>query len=290
MADRILIVDDEPDFLEVISVRLKASGYEIMAASNYKEAINLMHEKIPDLILLDIMMPDVDGFEMKDRLKKYTSTSNIPVIFLTAKDKVSDKIMAFKLGVDDYITKPYNPEELLARIDSSLKRKKFYEELSMTDGVTGLYNVHFFKKQIRIFFTIAKRYKQIFSMALIDIDDFKNINDTYGHMAGDCILRHFSSIAKRMLREADIIIRYGGDEFVIIFPNVNEGEAKKALDRLKNEIIGKAFSCDDSDAKISITISTGVVEYGDSFKNEDELFKLADTRMYEDKKIKKKIT
>ena len=286
MTNRILIVDDEPDNLTVTMTRLETSGYEVVTARDCAEAFKAIREKNPNLILLDVMMPSVDGFEVKDRLNKDTSTAGIPVIFLTAKNGLQDKIKGLKLGVDDYITRPYNPEELLARIASALDRRKFYEKISMTDGLTGLYNVHFFKKQINTFFAIAKRYNQIFSLALIDIDDFKKINDTYGHIAGDCMLKNFSSIATKVLREADIITRYGGDEFAVILPSVNQEQAKRAIERLKNEIGGKTFSYDGSDANISFSISVGIAEYDYSFKNEDEVFKLADARMYEDKKIK----
>ncbi len=284
MADRILIIDDEPDSLMLAEMRLKASGYEVAAVRGYDEAYNSIREKNPDLILLDVMMPGVDGFEVKNRLNEDTSTAGIPVIFLTAKSGLQDKIKGLRLGVDDYIAKPYDAEELLARIASVLNRRKFYEEISMTDGLTGLYNINFFKKQLRTLFTIAKRYKQVFSLALVDIDGLKNINDTYGHMAGDCALKSFSAAALKVLRESDIITRYGGDEFAVILPGVNQDQAKRAMERLKNEITGKTFSCDGSGVKISFSISVGIAEYAPSFENEDAMFKLSDARMYGEKR------
>ncbi|MFA5271860.1 MAG: diguanylate cyclase [Candidatus Omnitrophota bacterium] len=287
MANKILIIDDEPDNLTLTAQRLKISGYDVLGATNYTEAINLIRNKNPNLILLDVMMPDVDGFEVKNRLNKDISTASIPVIFLTAKNTLEDKINGLKLGVDDYITRPYVPEELVARIDSVLRRRKFYEDLSMTDGLTGLYNVYYFKKQIKTFFSIAKRYNQIFSLAIIDIDDFKKINDTYGHIVGDCVLKILSSVSKKVLRTADIITRYGGDEFAIILPSVNEDQAAIAMSRLKDDINGKSFVCKDYDVNISFSISVGVAQYQHSFKNEDELFELVDTRMYGDKRANK---
>jgi len=287
MADRILVVDDEPDSLMLAKMRLELSGYEVATARGYDEAYNLICEKNPSLILLNVMMPDVDGFEVKNRLNKDKSTAGIPVIFLTAKTGIQDKINGLKLGVDDYIFKPYDAEELLARIASVLNRRKFYEEISMTDSLTGLYNVNFFKKQLRTLFTIAKRYKQIFSLALVDIDDLKGINDAHGHIAGDCVLKTFSSVAKRVLRESDIITRYGGDEFAVILPGVNQDQAKRAIERLKNEIIGKTFSCEGLNVNISFSISVGIAEYSGSFENEDAIFKLADARMYDDKRARR---
>ena len=276
MSKTILVVDDEPDILAVTSKRLEVSGYEVMTARNYAEALDSARKKTPDLILLDVMMPGIDGFEVKERFNKDASLADIPVIFLTAREATQDKMKGFKLGIDDYITKPYDPRELLARVDSALKRREHYVEISMTDGLTGLYNIYFFKKQIKEFFAIAKRYKQVFSVALIDVDGLKKTNDTYGHIAGDRILKNLSAAAKKVLREADIITRYGGDEFAVILPNVNESQAKTAIERLKSEIGGETFS-----------ISVGIAEYKDSFKSEDELFALADARMYDDKRIKK---
>lgn len=287
MPNKILIIDDEPDNLTLTAQRLKVSGYDVIAATNYDEAVSLIHSKNPNLILLDVMMPGIDGFEVKSRLDKDTSTAGIPVIFLTAKNDLSDKINGLKLGVDDYITRPYEPEELIARIDSVLRRRKFYEDISMTDGLTKLYNVHYFKKQIKTFFSIAKRYNQIFSLALIDIDDFKKINDAYGHIVGDCVLKIFSSLSKKALRATDIITRYGGDEFAIILPNVNEDQAAKAMQRLKTAINGKDFLCEGFDVNVSFSISVGVAQYQISFKDENEMFELADTRMYEDKRVNK---
>lgn len=276
MPKTILVVDDEPDILMVTSKRLEVSGYEVMTARNYAEALDSARKKTPDLILLDVMMPGIDGFEVKERFNKDASLADIPVIFLTAREAMQDKMKGFKLGIDDYITKPYDPRELLARVDSALKRREHYVEISMTDGLTGLYNIHFFKKQIKEFFAIAKRYKQVFSLALIDVDGLKKTNDTCGHIAGDRVLKNLSAAAKKVLREADIITRYGGDEFAVILPNVNESQAKTAMERLKSEIGSETFS-----------ISVGIAEYKDSFKSEDELFALADAMMYDDKRIKK---
>ena len=152
---KIIVVDDEPDMVELISDMLTPLGYDIVAAFNGKEALEKLKGEKPDLILLDIMMPGLNGIEVKAKLSEDAATASIPVIFLTVKETIQDKIKGFQLGVDDYITKPFDSEELLARIGSILNRRKFYEEISMTDGLTGLYNVHYFKKQIAQFFSLA---------------------------------------------------------------------------------------------------------------------------------------
>lgn len=285
---RILVVDDEPDFLKITSLRLESAGYEVTTSGDYAGAFRSIRDKAPDLILLDVMMPGADGFEVKERLNLESSTAKIPVIFLTAKDMAPDKIRAYKLGTDDYITKPYDPEELITRIEAVLKRKRHYEEISMTDALTGLRNTNYFKMQMKTFFAIAKRYGQIFSLAIVDIDNLKKINDTHGHIAGDSALKGFAQTARKVLREADIITRYGGDEFAIILPGVGRDAATKAIERLKADIALKRFPCEALGVDISCSISAGVAEYGRQMKDENALFAAADAKMYADKEGKRR--
>ncbi len=289
MKKKILVADDEPDILRTISIMLEGEGYDVITATNGEDAVHKARSDNPDLIILDIMMPQMDGLEAQGRLKNDASTSNIPVIFLTAKSSMPDKIKGLRLGVDDYITKPFDSDELLARMELILERKSFYEEISMKDALTGAYNTHFFKKQFSLFFNMAKRYKRIFSLAIIDIDDFKKINDTYGHAAGDFILKKFYSVAKGILRGSDIITRYGGDEFVIILPESNHAQALNAMQRIRSEIEGRVFIAEPSGAKISFSISVGVTQYSEAVKTETQLFNLADSDMYKEKKNKQKL-
>jgi diguanylate cyclase (GGDEF)-like protein len=284
--ERILIVDDEPDIAKILSLRLEANGYKTAIASNGEEALKRILQIPPDLILLDITMPKMNGLQLKNQLNKEDETRSIPVIFVTARNLSADKIAGLKLGVDDYITKPFNAEELLARIDSTIQRRKFYERVSMTDGLTGVYNVAFFKKQIGIFFQLAQRHKTIFSLAIIDINDFKIINDTYGHSVGDFVLKKIAEILRIVLRETDIITRYGGDEFVIILPETKEESAQLTINRIKEKIHGQIFRVDDTNIELSFTLSAGIATYDDTFTSEVHMFWNADNRLYEDKKNK----
>ncbi|RKY40960.1 MAG: hypothetical protein DRP85_07500 [Candidatus Makaraimicrobium thalassicum] len=280
---RILIVDDEKDFLNVLDARLSNAGYLVFKATGSERIFERIEEAAPELILLDIMMQGRDGMQVKTDLNRNKSTAGIPVIFLTAKTNISDKIKGLQLGADDYITKPFNNEELLARIESALSRRDFYRGISMTDGLTGLYNVSFYKREIPLFFNIAKRYKKVFSLAMIDIDRFKHINDTYGHAAGDFILKKFSVIAKETFRTADTVIRYGGDEFAVIMPETDYEQASAAIERLKSKINGKVFRFLDIQVELTFSVSAGIATYDDSFTSESRMFELADSRLYEDK-------
>jgi diguanylate cyclase (GGDEF)-like protein len=280
----ILAVDDELQNLKLLKAILVPRGYEVLTASNGEEALKVVAEIRVDVILLDVAMPHMDGLTMKARLNEDSLTAAIPVIFLTARAAVEDKIRGLGIGADDYVTKPFEMEELLARIGSALKRRGYYEEISMTDAVTGLHNTTFFKKQFTLFFGMAKRYKKTFSLAIVDIDGMKHINDTYGHIAGDLVLKNFASAARAVLRNVDIITRYGGDEFAIIFPEQDAAQAGVAVKRLKNTIKTKVVTLHDKQLTITFSVSAGIAAYDENFTDELKMFELADERLYKDKK------
>ncbi len=283
---RILLVDDEEDLVKVLYKRLSGAGYTVFRAPGGKDIFELIRDVMPDLILLDIMLQEIDGMQIKAKLNEDITTAQIPVIFLTVRNEISAKVNGFRLGAEDYVTKPFNMELLLARINSALSRRDFYREVSMKDGLTGLYNISFLKEQIAIFFNMAKRYKKTFSVAIIDINNFKHINDTYGHAAGDFVLKNFSYIAKQTLRKSDIITRYGGDEFIILMLEADNEQANRMIERLKDNIKGKVFVFQDGVAEITFSISAGIATYDDVFTEWPRIFELADARLYEDKKTK----
>ncbi len=281
---KILIVDDEEAGRKLIKTILSQANYDTYEASNGEEALRILYQEIPDLIILDIRMPKMDGYQLCYEIRSNISFKNIPVIMLTVMGDTLDKIRGHHLGIDDYITKPFEPEEFLARVGSVLKRRKVYEEISMTDGVTGLYNIHFFKKQLEIFFNMARRNNQEFSLAIIDVNKFKKINDKFGHVVGDYVLKKISSIMKDVLRKTDIITRYGGDEFAIILPKLSNEQAITAMKKLKKKIKNGEFISEKTGKKFNVSMSTGVATWENTIINETQLFELADADMYKDKK------
>ena len=285
---KVLIADDDPFVFDVIESILLNANYIPICVSHGNEIIPKVKEEMPDVILLDLMMPGMDGFEVKRKLNEDKSTKTIPVIFVTAIDGTEDKIAGLNLGAYDYITKPFDMHELLARIESVLNRKKYYEDISMKDEVTGLYNMHYFRPQMKLFFDIAKRYKKVFSLVIVDIDDFKKINDLQGHAGGDIVLKNVSAILNDSLRRSDILARYGGDEFIIILPETGEVKARMVMSKIREKISEEVFVVDKANKKIPVFVSVGVSEYSDSFKTELQLFEKADMDMYEDKKAKAK--
>lgn len=287
---KILIADDEKEMRDLINDLLTSSGYDVIQADNGKKALELADQERPDLVLLDVNMPEMEGTDVKARMNLDRSLANIPVIFVTGNADTEDKVSGFHLGIDDYITKPFSLKELLARVDATLSRRSYYEEVSMTDGLTGLMNIHYFNKQFSLFFDLAKRHKEpIFSLAVIDIDDFKRINDTYGHGAGDLVLKDLASALNGSLRKTDVITRYGGDEFTVLFPRNTKSEVAQALKRVRSAVDQSTSASGDSSGGVKFQISVGTAEFSDAFENSAEMFDEADSEMYKEKKSKERM-
>lgn len=283
---RILFVDDEPDISKLVIFRLKKEGYEVLAAKNGSEALDLARNK-PDLILLDLLLPDIDGYEVCRRIKADSTLREIPIIFFTVKDSIADKIKGLKAGIHDYITKPIDHEELSARIAAALRINSHYKKIALTDELTGFYNYNFFVQEFSHNFDLAKRYGRVFSLMLIDIDNFKKINDNYGHLCGNLALKKIAQKLRGSLRKADIIARFGGDEFVIIFPETDFRQEAEVFQRLKNTFGKIGFKY--RGREIEVNLSFGLAAYSKGITSKEALFNIADRNMYENKKEKERI-
>jgi len=215
----VLIVDDAPANIQLLAGLLKDS-YQLKVATGGLRCIELAQaDPQPDLILLDVQMPDMDGYQVCQHLKGQESTQQIPVIFVTAKDQVADEELGLNLGAVDYITKPYSPAIVEARIATHITLKQQSDalrHLAMHDQLTGLYNRHFLIDVARKKISQSQRHKQALCLMMIDIDHFKAVNDEHGHSVGDAVLREIASIFMRQSRSEDIVARFGGEEFVIL--------------------------------------------------------------------------
>jgi len=283
----VLIVDDVAKNLQVLGTILSKQNFKVAAANNGEQALKIAGNTLPDLILLDIMMPGINGFEVCSRLKKDPKTAGIPVIFLTAKIEPEDIIKGFETGAVDYVTKPFNSIELLARTKTHLELKisrdllkiknEQLRELAITDSMTGLYNHRYIIDNLEERIAEAKRYKQSLAVAMLDIDFFKKVNDNHGHLFGDLVLVRISTIIEETIRKTDIAGRYGGEEYLIIFTNTDKKSAFNTLERIRRSVEKEKWDKND----LAVTISGGLSDLKD--EDHSELIKKADELLYKAK-------
>lgn len=284
----ILIVDDTVKNLQVLGTILKAENYKIAVANNGNQAILAVNEIKPDLILLDVMMPGLDGFETCKKLKSLPGIKDVPVIFLTAKVETEDIIDGFKAGAVDYITKPFNSYELKARVKTHVElriskdlleqKNIILKKLSITDGLTGLFNHSHTTDALSRLVEENNRYKEPLSISMLDIDNFKKINDERGHLFGDEVLVRIANSIESCLRKTDMVGRYGGEEFLVLFTHTGLKGAVESTERIIRNIENLKWENDN----LKITVSAGVCEK----KDEDisKLIKKADDLLYAAKK------
>ncbi|MBU6412876.1 MAG: diguanylate cyclase [Planctomycetes bacterium] len=235
----VLIVDDSPDVHRLLRARLRQEEIDIISATNGQEAIQFAQEHVPAIILLDLDMPGMDGFEVLRTLKDTRLTVEIPVIMLSGLVATQDKVTAFELGSVDYITKPFEFTELRVRLRSALKLHKLVQllgERARVDGLTGLWNRAYFDERWQEEFSRVSRTSRPLSIALFDVDHFKSVNDTFGHPAGDAVLTGLGKLLRQQGRASDIPCRYGGEEFCMIMPDTKPEDAIVLCERLRKSL------------------------------------------------------
>lgn len=288
---RILVVDDNRDNVEIIATRLRFRGYIIDEASDGARALELVKQNPPDLILLDVMLPDIDGYEISRRIKGDDKIPFIPIILVTARDSTQDKVAGLDAGADDYLTKPINFPELEARVRSMLRIKKLQDEielknrelerLSISDGLTGLFNHRHIHALLNEEFERSSRTGERLTLAMFDLDRFKSVNDTHGHQAGDRVLEEFANILRESAREIDRLGRYGGEEFMTILPDTNIDDAAVFVERVRREVARRPFNIGDGLEPLRMTTSAGIATYPHPGINSPEtLVRLADEALY----------
>ena len=280
---KILVCDDELSIRTALNAML-SEDYEVVLAKNGFEAIELFKKESPDLIILDVSMPGLSGFDVMERIKKYFGEKYIPIIFMTASVRIDDKLRALYGGAVDYLVKPISREELIARIQNFLEIKEKHDTLkdeATFDWMTGALNKAYFLRKASEELEKSLRNKVPLVFMLMDIDRLKEINDTMGHLAGDKVIREFATRLTQRIRKVDLIGRFGGDEFVIMLSHKSPEEARLVAERLKKAMKRPvAFETD----KISITFSVGIAEVGESKKADmKSILKIADKALYEAK-------
>lgn len=283
---KILIIEDSELQRKLLHRWITNHGYIPLEAVNLSQARDIIIKDQIDVVLLDWELPDGSGIELISEIFSSSSVGWLPVIMVTGHTEPENLKLAIEAGATDYITKPAKEIELLARIFSALRMKSLHDQLretSIRDVMTGLYNRRYMEERIDQEFQRCKRHKHNLSLAMIDIDFFKKINDTYGHETGDIVLKRIASELKTCLRKSDIISRFGGEEFVIVFPETGLVDATRVLDKIREMVSGLELHS-ESGQVFKISFSGGVAG-GDitQIDNPIDLLRTADKLLYEAK-------
>ena len=263
----ILIVEDDPVSRRLLEKTLVKAGHEFVSVENGRKALEEFKERFFPIVLTDWMMPEMNGLQLCRAIRERTNTGYVFTVLLTAKDSKNDIVAGLEAGADDYLTKPVNQAELIARIKTGIRilelersLKRANEEiriLSITDPLTGCYNRGYMTERLPQEIKRAKRYRHSLSLVLCDIDHFKKINDTYGHQVGDRILKEFVQWINESIRDGvDWLARYGGEEFLIVVPETDTKGACCVVERLRRMLSQKAIEIQGE--RIRITASFGV--------------------------------
>ncbi|MGV6814825.1 MAG: GGDEF domain-containing response regulator [Phycisphaerales bacterium] len=255
----VLLMDDSKFVHRILDSRLRSESISFIGEYNGRAGFDRAKNDLPSLILLDLDMPVMDGYETLRALKEEPSTRDIPVIVLSGMNSSQDKVAAFDLGAVDFVTKPFELAELRARVRSSLKMSallKMLAQKAQIDGLSGLFNRAYFDHRFQEEFDRAIRHGHGLSMGLIDLDHFKSVNDTYGHPAGDAVITGVAQIIQSQCRNIDIACRYGGEEFVLIMPETSPDQAFSVCERIRSVCEEKVWAQHPSRP---ITLSCGLI-------------------------------
>lgn len=284
MGYKVFVVDDNPKNIRLLQEILEDESYEVHSFENGLSLVALSKELKPDVILLDIMMPEKDGFQVCRELKQDPETRDIPVLMVTAKAEGTDVKRALEIGAFDYLKKPIHEVEVVARIQSALRFKEDQDrlrELAMKDSLTGLFNHASLMELLEKEWVKAERNLAPYSYAMLDVDFFKRINDTYGHAAGDRILQELARVLLGSVRKGDIVGRYGGEEFGLILPGASGDQARQLCERIRIAIAEYRFFYEKD--LIPVTVSIGACAWTPDLREVKELAEKADQMLYQAK-------
>ena len=290
----VLLVDDNEKDSRLIETYLSGEPYQVRCVKDGVEALHAVQKTMPDLIILDILLPRMDGFEVCRCLKEMEKTSNLQIVLITCLSDLETKIRGIDLGADDYLVKPINRHELKARINALLKKKAYLDRLNesyetalnsaIIDKLTGVYNHSYFKQFLDLEIKRSRRGRHPLALLMIDIDDFKGFNDTMGHLIGDKVLREFGSLLANTVREVDLAARYGGEEFAIVLPYTDEEKARDVAERIRQAIHTHTFGHETPIVDRRLTASLGIALCPKDSGGIDGLIEKADSALYQAKR------
>jgi diguanylate cyclase (GGDEF)-like protein len=285
----ILIVDDTEINLHLLENLLIKEGYKVLAAGSGEQALEIVKETRPDLMLLDVGMPDMDGLSLCRKMKNIPRLQDIPIIFITARADESDIVAGFEAGGNDYITKPFTIPELQVRVRTQLALRKAHEELQKSvekyhalaihDDLTGLYNTRYLYQDLALEIETSREADSCLSLVFLDIDNFKNVVDNYGHLLGSQAIAEVATTIKELINEPAYGVSYGGDEFVIVLPATEKKQALEKAENIRATIAATPYLLNQKHP-IHLTVSCGVATFPDDGKTIKEILGLADKSLF----------
>ena len=280
---RLLVVDDQPVNIQALH-QVFAADCQVLMATSGAQALALCRDKQPDLVLLDVQMPGMDGYELCARIKADAELSPIAIIFVTSSDRPEDETRGLEAGAADFITKPFNPAVVRARVRAQLTIKlqaDLLREMAFVDGLTGVHNRRHFDEQFEIEMQRAQRSRESLAVLLADVDYFKRYNDAYGHLSGDDCLRRVARTLKNCLRRpGDVLARYGGEEFACILPDTGLAGALSVAENMEAAVRALQMDHAQSDVGPFVSVSLGVAVNSSGRGDAASLLKLADEQLY----------
>lgn len=286
---RILVVDDDPDSIDIVAEALRWEGYEVQGIDSGDKAVEFIKEWEPHVVLLDNNMPGLNGIATLRKIRQEIE-HYVAVIFLTGNSSTEDVINGLDAGADDYVIKPFDPLELLARVRAQLRIKELTDQLRAAneklqelvdiDDLTGLFNMRSIFQRLDYELDKGRRYKRSVCVIMMDMDNFKGVNDGHDHLFGSFVLSEVGQIIKQNIRSVDLAARYGGDEFLIVLTEINNEGAHKFCQRLKNSIEKKTFSTGKDSIKLTASLGYAITAAGQGDITPKELVRKADRALY----------
>ncbi|MTV48861.1 diguanylate cyclase [Heliobacillus mobilis] len=290
---RILIVNDSALEARILMDELSRSGFQVENARDGEMALAMIDSFQPDVIIADIVLPRLNGWDLARRLKENVDTSDVPIIFASSSENKSDRFESLKAGGSDYITKPIDYEELLLRIEVALRHKISIDSLKRREGIlragsvrdtlTGLYNRRYFDQKLTEELARVDRFGSMLALMMIDIDHFKHINDTYGHLVGDKILINLAGRLNQRVRATDTICRFGGEEFALVAAETDLKGAFVLAEKIREIVSAEAYVISD-ELTINVTASFGITECRKHNETVQSLIDRADKALYQAKR------
>ncbi|MCJ8502513.1 diguanylate cyclase [Desulfatitalea alkaliphila] len=290
----ILVVDDDAVTRALITRYLKKAGFEVLGVVNGKEALAQLERQFCPIVLTDWMMPEIDGPALCRLIREKKTDRYVYILLITARDSKTDIVSGLHSGADDYLTKPIHSAELLARINTGIRILRLEQSLkqandeirllSITDPLTGCFNRAYLNERLPREMERSRRYGHPLSVVIADIDHFKSVNDTHGHQAGDTVLRHFALDLRNQVRQdVDWVVRYGGEEFLIVLPETDLDGARIMAERARQVVCRNTVTCDDVELCITCSFGGATVHWGrhgDADVSMDQLINAADRQLY----------